>query len=194
MESEKVVFRSKSISIDFPQSFNSVFLAYEALISASAPITILCALTDGSDIVEKHWLEISDFFNHEYLSQSDSSFERWNTYLIFFQFHPIRKKLQYEIENNKLYMRKLVMQLPEDFDANAPSATLIPLIGKKILLSDVRVHRPQAMELKWTERLSDFGQFVINSGASYSQTEADKESRRNSIGSILKTLADGAKS
>ncbi len=64
-----------------------------------------------SDLKEQ-WEDIADVLNYEYLSTNETTeFERWNNYLIFVITSEVSLETKYEIENDKFYMRKLVIEL-----------------------------------------------------------------------------------
>ncbi|WP_415755985.1 ABC-three component system middle component 1 [Pseudomonas sp. LT1P18] len=66
-----------------------------------------CAVADEATLL-KIWSGVVSVIAAEYQAKLKSKFEMWNIYLAFIVTAPICKNLEYEIENDKFSMRKIV--------------------------------------------------------------------------------------
>lgn len=116
------------------------FILYTAEIYKKEKINVFCCLSESEFVLEKSWEEITDFINHDYLCKIASDFERWNSYLLFYNYEGVSRELQYLIENDKFAIRKVV------FNANLKSENIDTIeskistwLNQKILLSGINL-------------------------------------------------------
>jgi hypothetical protein len=178
---ESILFINKLFNFEEFSEFEADFTAYEAHVSESATITVICCIAKNSDFIQKNWNVITDIINHDYLASEISLFDRWNTYLVFACQEKVEKSLQYKIENDKFAMRKLVSELPDNFDIKNSSIVLSALLNKKLLLSDIVLNEQVQKSNSWKSLLSDSGKDIVNSAISFSLNDADKKSRNTWI-------------
>lgn len=129
-------FKTKMLDIGFLDEFSAgwEFAVCEVLADSSNPITVFSCQTQNIAILERDWLEITDYINSDYLADVESEFERWNSYLLFTCTEKVPKSLQYDIENDKFSMRKIVEHCPGSI---LGKPELIKLLNRKILSTDI---------------------------------------------------------
>jgi hypothetical protein len=181
MTTENISFINKLFNFEAFAEFDADFTAYEAHFSESAAITVICCIAKSSDFIRKNWEAITDVINHDYLVSEISMFEHWNTYLLFACDELIDKPLQYQIENNKFAMRKLVAELPVGVDTKSAPQTISVLLSKKLLLNEIVLNEKTQKSNNWKNLLSESGKNIVNSAISFSLNDADKKSRNTWI-------------
>lgn len=132
-------FQLKNLNLEFLSDFsgNWQFSVYETSIgNINNSITAFCAKTSGKTSLRKDWLAVTDAINNGYLTNVDSDFEHWNSYLLFIVDEKILKSdgLQFEIENDKFYMRKIVEY---NIQNNIDGHQIINILNRKILSADI---------------------------------------------------------
>lgn|GEM_PF-6921293 len=132
-------FKTKNLDIGFLSEFSGdwAFTVFEVLADSSNAITVFSCQTQKAEILERDWLEVTDYINSDYLAEVESEFERWNSYLLFTCTEKAPKSLQYEIENNKFSMRKIVEHY---LDPVLGTPVLIKLLNRKILSAGINYH------------------------------------------------------
>ncbi len=95
-----------------------------------------CCQTDSISNFENDWFSISNFVAAEYISKLESSFEKWNAYLVYVCTENISKEIQYKIENNKFSTRKVVVNQQNRI---LNSGEIKNLINRIILSSNIRI-------------------------------------------------------
>lgn len=88
-----------------------------------------CTVADEATLL-KIWSGVVSIIAAEYQTKLKSKFEMWNIYLAFIVNVPICKNLEYEIENDKFSMRKLVSVFPDGADIES-------YLNEEILGSDL---------------------------------------------------------
>jgi len=133
-------FKTKNLDIGFLDEFldNWTLTVFEVLTDRSNPITVFSCQTQEVAILERDWLEITDYINSDYLAEVKNEFERWNSYVLFASTEKVPKSLQYDIENDKFSMRKIVAHSPESI---LDKSGLIKLLNRKILSTDINYQK-----------------------------------------------------
>lgn len=60
------------------------------------------------DELESSWLDLTQVIGTEFICEQSSDFSRWNTYLVFISKEKISQDVRSEIENNKIFVRKII--------------------------------------------------------------------------------------
>jgi hypothetical protein len=105
-------------------------------------ITVFCCQSETLNELEASWAEINGTIAADYITNIVKDFERWNTYLLFTCIESIPSALQFEIENNKFAMRKVLVS---DTRKILVDIELSKILNKKILASNVEIDH--ALEL-----------------------------------------------
>lgn len=106
----------------------------------SNPVTVFCCQTATLHDLEANWTEINGTIATDYIADIENSFERWNTYLLFVCSEVTPPALQYEIENNKFAMRKMVeVAAGKTLSDNE----LAVILNEKILASKIKLTHEQ---------------------------------------------------
>ena len=78
----------------------------------------------------------------EYLAEYlDSSFKKWNVYILFIVIDTVSKELKYEIENNKFFARKIVV---DNYHEQLTDQSIEKLISKYITINDLNIENEQS--------------------------------------------------
>jgi len=147
-------------------------------------ITVFCCQTKSLESMEQDWEGINSEITADYLLNSRSDFEHWNTYLLFVCTEKIPKNTQYEIENNKFSMRKIVAKKQSHF---LDIDELSHIASQKILSSSVQlVEIKLNTELK--PNLSETTIRLLKSGIGLGQSQSDRDSRELWLSDELERL------
>lgn len=133
------------LSNQFPMATFSMYRSEpEAYISC-----FVCWVKNEADLLYL-WKKVASVIAYEYQSELDTKFEAWNIYAVFILPTSVKKTTQYEIENDKFAMRKLVVsQVDHLFD---PKVYLNnEILGADLKLSSVFSYTPPPDETLLTE-------------------------------------------
>ncbi len=135
---------------------------------------------DSQDKLSNLWLEIVSHIGTEYISQLDSDFSIWNVYIVFTTNDTIDKNTKYMIENNKLFLRKIVL----DYGFKYTEDDVIEFLNNKILGADIKAtkHKEINVELNYSEVTVD----LLESISDISNTESSRVQRNEWIESLLR--------
>lgn len=116
------------------------FSCFKASVGLYSPqsITAFCCQAPSLSNLQHEWRDINSLISVEYLCLCEDIFARWNTYLLFVCAENIPKNIQYEIENNKFSMRKIVAK--DKIQSNfLNSDQLKNIINERIQSSNVQL-------------------------------------------------------
>ena len=105
--------------------------------NSSNLITVFCCQAANYSDMEANWCEINGTIAADYIAYLENSFERWNVYLLFTCIEAIPQALQYEIENNKFALRKMVKS---DTGKMLNNIELITILNQKILATKIEIN------------------------------------------------------
>lgn len=87
-------------------------------------------------ILNSIWKQINSVLS-EYLAEYlDSPFKKWNVYILFIATDTVSKELKYEIENNKFFARKIVV---DNYHEQLTDENIEKLISKYITINDLNI-------------------------------------------------------
>lgn len=87
-------------------------------------------------ILNSIWKRINSVLS-EYLAEYlDSSFKKWNVYILFTTTDTVSKELKYDIENNKFFARKIVA---DNYHEQLTDDNIEKLILKYITINDLKI-------------------------------------------------------
>jgi len=89
-----------------------------------------CIVKDPSKL-NASWKEVSNIICADYQTNLENEFDRWNIYLVFFCDEIVDRKLKYQIENDKHFMRKIVC------DSSINKVDKLEFINEQLLGSDL---------------------------------------------------------
>lgn len=91
-------------------------------------------------ILDSIWKRINSVLS-EYLAEYlDSSFKKWNVYILFIVIDTVSKELKYEIENNKFFARKIV---EDSYHGQLTDENIEKLISKYITINDLSIGKEE---------------------------------------------------
>ena len=180
----KISFQSKKINLEFLSEFskNWKINVYEISMGMEDDyITAFCARTSSKDTLQSDWLALTDSINNGYLTGVDSDFLHWNSYLLFIVDEEILKSdgFEFEIENDKFYMRKIV---EHNVQSSINEEEIIRLLNRKILSTEIEYPPISETSLKPCENLLTkpvliYQDSLIDKKFSVGMTDAAKEQR-----------------
>ncbi len=92
-------------------------------------------------ILNSIWKQINSVLS-EYLAEYlDSPFKKWNVYILFIATDTVSKELKYEIENNKFFARKIVV---DNYHEQLTDENIEKLISKYITINDLNIEDEQS--------------------------------------------------
>ncbi|PQJ89362.1 ABC-three component system middle component 1 [Aliivibrio sifiae] len=161
------------------------FFVLSTSICNSARINTFCCIISSTDILSEKWKEISDNLNYEYFSKYvPSDFERWNNYLVFVCLDSLPEELKYEIENDKFYMRKIVLDLSQVEKPNMQQAVR-EILDEKLLLSNVNLSTEKKRNNNWNESLGDYSKSIVLEKISAGRDAKSKSMREIWLNKLL---------
>lgn len=154
-------------------------------ITTSAKVNAFCLVFEKESDLKEQWEEISDVLNYEYLSTSETSeFERWNNYLIFVVTSEVSLETKYEIENDKFYMRKLVIELSTESEKMLKEKT-IAFLNNRLLLRDFDLSNNSSNNEKWKESLGEYSKSITSENITFGRDKISKGARVDWINRML---------
>ncbi len=104
-------------------------------------VSVFCFLVEKIEQLEANWENIRDFIAMYFQSNLESEFSRWNLYLLFVCATEIPIKLKYQIENDTISSRKIVIENYKN-DGRAPDDNQLGhLISKHITNDDIQLEQ-----------------------------------------------------
>jgi len=136
-------------------------------------LTVFCCQTQSSENMQQEWMGINSYIAAEYLCKNIYNIDLWNTYLLFVCAEKIPQHTQYEIENNKFSMRKIVA---DKQNRSLSVDELSNVASQKILSSNIQLTEIELnTELK--PNLSEITARLLESGIGLGQSQSDRDSR-----------------
>lgn len=109
-------------------------------------------LFDSLQKLENNWQRLSGFFS-EYLEEYFiDDFSRWNFYIIYLCKESVTKELQYKIENNPFFARKIV---EDNYSFQLSDENIKNLISEHIDFTDLKINVTQSIQKKVYESNSE---------------------------------------
>lgn len=176
----ELTFEKNDIDLSFiPTHEGMSNSSYVTCFNDASRLTAFCCTVSGDLLLKETWREVSDCISHDYLTTAVSDFEYWNSYLVFFCSVEVPKALKYEIENDKLYMRKLVEKKPASWDNATPDKEIIEILNRRLLLSHIDLSGFKNEDTPASPLLSKWGQSVVDEKVpSDPRREASKNARQ----------------
>ena len=153
--------------------------------TASAKINVFCLVFDKETDLNEQWEGIADVLNYEYLSSNEpTDFERWNNYLIFVVRGGVSLETKYEIENDKFYMRKLVLEFSNEKYEILKEKT-IALLNDKLLLGGVYLSNNRCNNDEWKDLLGEYSKSIASENITSGRDKVSKMARIDWINRML---------
>ncbi len=150
--------------------------SYMTTFNHGSKLTAFCCSVSSDLLLKEKWREVSDCISYDYLTGEISDFEHWNSYLVFICSFDVPKALKYEIENDKLYMRKLVEKKPAGSDDATSEKSIIEMLNRRLLFSHIDLSGYKNENTSIPPLLSKWGQGVIDEKIS---SDSRKEHSKN---------------
>ncbi|OEU70589.1 MAG: hypothetical protein BA863_18460 [Desulfovibrio sp. S3730MH75] len=158
----ELTFEKYDIDLSFIPTHEGISnSSYVTSFSDASRLTAFCCSVSGDFLLKQKWREISDCISHDYLTGAVSDFEYWNSYLVFICNVEVPKALKYEIENDKLYMRKLVEKKPAGWDDSTPEKAITELLNRRLLLSHIELSGYETADTPILPELSQWGKDIV---------------------------------
>ncbi|MGD1451487.1 ABC-three component system middle component 1 [Vibrio harveyi] len=116
--------------------------------------------------LESCWFDLTQVIGTEFICEQSSDFSRWNTYLVFISKEKASQEIRNEIENNKIFVRKIILD-NSDLNFDVVEKLNVTLLGFDI---DTSIKKEVDDSLK----LSNISEKIISNGYSKFNKE-DKE-------------------
>ncbi|MFT5727716.1 MAG: hypothetical protein ACI8PB_001857 [Desulforhopalus sp.] len=157
----ELTFKKYEIDLSFIPTHEGISnSSYVASFNDASKLTAFCCFVSSDFLLEDKWREVSDCISHDYLTTLISDFEYWNSYLVFICSVDVPKALKYEIENDKLYMRKLVEKKLVSWEDATPEKAIIEMLNRRLLLSHIDLSRYKNEYTPVSPLLSKWGNIV----------------------------------
>ncbi|TLS82395.1 hypothetical protein FD722_08915 [Photobacterium damselae subsp. damselae] len=145
--------------------------------TTSAKVNAFCLVFEKESDLKEQWEDIADVLNYEYLSTNETTeFERWNNYLIFVVTDEISLETKYEIENDKFYMRKLVIELSTESEEMLKEKT-IAFLNNRLLLQNFYLSKNSSNNEKWKESLGEYAKSITSENITCGRDRISKDAR-----------------
>lgn len=176
----ELTFEKNDIDLSFLPTHEGITnSSYVIFFNEASRLTVFCCTVSGDPLLRENWRKVSDCISHDYLTAVDSDFEYWNSYLVFICSVEVPIALKYEIENDKLYMRKLVEKKPISWDDATPEKAIIEILNRRLLLSHIDLSGYKNEDTPVSPLLSKWGQSVVDKKVpSDPRREVSKKARR----------------
>lgn len=159
----ELTFGKYDIDLSFiPKHEGIINSCYMTTLNHGSRLTAFCCSVSSVLLLKEKWREISDCISHDYLTEGISDFEYWNSYLVFICSLDVPKALKYEIENDKLYMRKLVEKKPAGLDDATFEKAIIEMLNRRLLFSHINLSGYKNENTLISPLLSKWGQRVVD--------------------------------
>lgn len=146
--------------------------------------TIFCEFKNESHL-NKYWENFISIIALEMSNYLIEDFEKWNVYLFFINPEKVSNTLQYKIENDTFFCRKII---PHPFKSIQKNEDVIDLLNKYVLYSDIELEA----KIKSNALISvvgdkdNYSESVIFNAINKPSKTNDNEIIYNEIYSILK--------
>ncbi|HIF9106660.1 TPA: ABC-three component system middle component 1 [Photobacterium damselae] len=80
------------------------------------------------DELDSSWFDLTQIIGTEFICEQTSDFSRWNTYLVFISKEKISQDVRNEIENNKIFVRKIILD-DDKFNSDVVEILNVTLLG-----------------------------------------------------------------
>ncbi|EQC1409643.1 hypothetical protein J0A78_12950 [Providencia rettgeri] len=180
------------ISFEENHSFSDIVPDYDIRkfvlscnMTKSAIVNAFCLVFEKESDLKEQWKDIADVLNYEYLSTNETTeFERWNNYLIFVITGEVSLETKYEIENDKFYMRKLIIELETESEEMLKDKT-IAFLNNRLLLRNFDLSNNSSNNDKWKESLGEYSKSIISENITFGRDRISKDARVDWIIRIL---------
>lgn len=103
-------------------------------------LTTVFVRFDSPELIELLWEDISNAIALYYQTKVNTDFERWNLYLFYLVEQKLEKGLKYQIENDPISSRKIVV---DGFNVNLDLNRMENIISSHITNSGLTINTPQ---------------------------------------------------
>lgn len=98
--------------------------------------------TNNSNL-ESNWKKINSALSELINEYLDSSFKKWNVYIIYVVTDLVSKELKYKIENNTFFARKIV---EDKYILELTDENIEKLISEHIMFNDLKINSTQPQQ------------------------------------------------
>lgn len=100
----------------------------------------------NSNNLQNNWTKINSVFSELLDEYLDSSFKKWNVYILYIATDKVSKELKYKIENNTFFARKI---LKDSYSLQLSDENIQNLISEYINFTDLKINAPQPTQTKY---------------------------------------------
>ena len=98
----------------------------------------------NSEYLNDSWKKLNSLLSEYAEDFIDNSFERWNIYILYTVTNTVSKELNYKIENNTFFARKII---EDNYSQELNDENIKNLISKHITLTDIKqIPNPKSSE------------------------------------------------
>jgi len=177
LENEPKFLAGEFEEFEFTQYVHQVDTGLE-----SGTISVFGCTVNDIEKLNTNWDEVSNIICADYQTTLKSEFDRWNIYLVFFCEEIIDRKIKYQIENDKHFMRKIVC----DFYTN--KADKLVFINKQLLGSDLPSELISESKRSSMLTLSDLSNHLLDQKLPIDNTDEAKKLRKEWLDQIVSNI------
>lgn len=109
--------------------------------------SIICVLVKtNNSILQDNWKKLNSVFSELLDEYLDSSFKKWNVYILYLTTDEATKELKYKIENNTFFARKIV---EDNYTLQLSNENIEKLISEHISFTDLQILATQPTQEKY---------------------------------------------
>lgn len=111
--------------------------------------------TNNSNL-ESNWKKINSALSELINEYLDSSFKKWNVYIIYIVTDLVSKELKYKIENNTFFARKMV---EDNYSSDFKDENIEKLISEHIMFNDLQINSTQPAQEEYSSESEIYQKF-----------------------------------
>lgn len=111
--------------------------------------------TNNSNL-ESNWKRINSALSELINEYLDSSFKKWNVYIIYIVTDLVSKELKYKIENNTFFARKIV---EDNYSSDFTDENIEKLISEHIMFNDLQINSTQTAQEEYSSESEIYQKF-----------------------------------
>ncbi|TCV29122.1 hypothetical protein EDB70_103663 [Vibrio crassostreae] len=180
-----ISFEENNSFSDLVPDYNIRKFVLSCNITTSAKVNAFCLVFEKESDLKEQWEDIADVLNYEYLSTNETTeFERWNNYLVFVVTGEASLETKYEIENDKFYMRKMVIEISTESKEMVKEKT-IEFLNNRLLLRNFDLSNNVSNNDKWKELLGEYSKSITKDNITFGRDRTSKDARVDWINRML---------
>jgi hypothetical protein len=118
---------------------------------------IICIFVKTNNCnLENNWKKINSILSELINEYLDSSFKKWNVYIIYVVTDLVSKELKYKIENNTFFARKIV---EDNYSSELTDEEIKKIISEHIIFNDLQINLTQPAQEEYSSESEIYQKF-----------------------------------